>query len=529
MSASGTGPAPSPSWLSIALAAWACGCYLAAFYILGNLTLLTTTSIVVLATAFTLPFAIGVLGSSMALRLVRLERYTGFLTAFLVGLYLILALRAPVFESAAVSEFRARLHGGFWLAAHAIYFLGPAVLVGMLFRKSIGKLAMILTVMTVAAILLGLRGQLGNDVELADLRFEDAQLHRKPNIYLILADGFGSLSYMRANGIETSDFESRLKGRGFRLYDDTFSNYHATLDSMLSTLDMQHHYYRSARDMAEVSQTARQIIGGDNNLVRFLRSNGYRTLYIHQEDYLLLQGCSADYCFPRGVEYAGATYILTELLPHVVLAPGRYWELRPPGVLRNELSSQIDAGKQSGTPQFQYIHLFAPGHTPNAVVGRCNEQSELAQYAQKIADTAPDIESMIDEIIGKDTDAVILLSGDHGPFIANRCERNVDINTPAEYRDRVGVLTAIRWPSGYDGRFDERIRTNVNLFRYVLASLIGGSSEALGGRVPDDVFVRGSNRGSEGTFLKILDCGEYLLPPAELSETHMRKPHEICD
>ena len=198
-------------------------------------------------------------------------------------------------------------------------------------------------------------------------------------------------------------------------------------------------------------------------------------------------------------------------------------------MMRNEVSSQIDAGKQSGTPQFQYIHLFAPGHTLNTVVGRCNEQAELGRYAQRIADTVPDIESMIDEIIRKDSNAVILLSGDHGPYIANRCERDFDINTPAEYRDRVGVLTAIRWPSGYDGRFDERIRTNVNLFRYVLASLIGGSSEALGGRVPDDVFVRGSYRGSERTFLKILDDGEFLLPSAELSETHVRKPHEVGD
>ena len=528
MSASGTSPTPSPSWQSVALAALVSGCYLAAFYTLGNLTLLSTTSIVVLATAFTLPFVIVVLGSITAIRLARLERYTGFVTAFLVGLYLVFALRAAVFESAAVSEFRARLHGGSWLAARAIYYLGPAVLVGLLFRKSIGKLAVILTVMTVAATLLGLRGPSGNDVELAGVRFEDAQLHRKPNIYLIVTDGFGSLSYMRTNGIETSDFESRLKGRGFRLYDDTFSNYHATLDSMLSTLDMQHHYYRSARDMAEVSQTARQVIGGDNNLVRFLRSNGYRTQYIHQDDYLLLQGCSADYCFPRSVEYAGATFILNELLPHF-LASGRYRERQPPGVLRNEVSSQIDAGKRSGTPQFQYIHLFAPGHTPNTVIGRCDEQSELGQYARRIADTVPDIESMIDGIIRKDPDAVILISGDHGPFITNRCERNSDISTPEEYRDRVGVLTAIRWPSGYDGRFDERIRTNVNLFRYVLASLVGGSSEALGGRVPDDVFVRGSYRGSERTFLKILDDGEYLVPPAELPATHLRKPHEVGD
>ncbi len=79
-----------------------------------------------------------------------------------------------------------------------------------------------------------------------------------------------------------------------------------------------------------------------------------------------------------------------------------------------------------------------------------------------------------------------------------------------------GVLTAIRWPAGYDSRFDDRIRTNVNVFRYVLASLIDGSTEALGGHVPDDVFVRGNDR-----VLKILDDGELLIPPAQFSTSEL--------
>jgi hypothetical protein len=280
--------------------------------------------------------------------------------------------------------------------------------------------------------------------------------------------------------------------------------------------------------MAEVTQTARQVIGGNNNLVRFLRSNGYRTQYIHQDAYLLLRGCSADYCFPRSAAYAGATSILKELMPGFVV-PERSWDLHPPSELRNEVSSQIDVGERSGTPQFQYVHLFEPGHAPNEVFGRCDEESELVRYEQRIADAVSEIESMLDEIIGKDPGAVILLSGDHGPYLTNRCEPETDIKTPGEYRDRVGALTAIRWPSGYDGRFDERIKTNLNLFRYVFASLIDGSSEALGGRVRDDVFVRGSERGSEPTFLKILDDGRLLVPPAELSESHQRKPHEAGD
>jgi hypothetical protein len=105
-----------------------------------------------------------------------------------------------------------------------------------------------------------------------------------------------------------------------------------------------------------------------------------------------------------------------------------------------------------------------------------------------------------------------VLSGDHGPFLANQCGRQVDVGTLAEYRDRVGALSAVRWPEAYDGRFDERIKTNVNLFRYVFASLIDGSTDGVGGHVPDDVFVQGTEQ-----VLQILEDGSPVLPAVKLS------------
>jgi hypothetical protein len=506
-----------PAWQSHALAGLAAGIYVSTFYVAGNLTMLPPASVALVVAVLTLPIILVVLASKLVLTLAKLENHIGFATAFLCGLYLSLALRAPVFDSQVISEVREQLRGGAWLVARALYFLILATLAGIIFRRNTGKLTAILFAMTLAAIAIGARELSGSSVARdAAPSLLDAELGRKPNIHFVLADSFASFAHMNSNGIDVSEFKSHLQDHGFRLYEDTFSNYHATTDSMLSMLSMQHHYYLASRKLSEVSETARRIIGGENNLVRLLRKNGYAIQYIHQEDYLLLHGCTADSCFPNVDELSGGRSVLTEVLPQALTLAG--FEKLPLDVIQNEVATQIAIGEKSSVPQFQYVHLFSPNHASNRLVGRCDEEDELAKYSRRVATVTESIESIVAGILRNDRNAVIVLSGDHGPFIANQCGRQVDIDTVEEYRDRVSTLTAIRWPDGYDGRFDGRIRTNVNVFRYVLASMIDGSTEALGGHVPDDVFVQGNEQ-----VLQILDDGNYLMPPTTFSTPELRQ------
>ena len=194
------------------------------------------------------------------------------------------------------------------------------------------------------------------------------------------------------------------------------------------------------------------------------------------------------------------------------------WEKSTLGVIGEEIIERIEVGKKSLVPQFHYIQIFEPGHTMGKVVGICDEVAELALYSKSIAKVSISIESIVDNIIRLDPRAVVVISGDHGPFIRNKCRRYVDLNSLGEYRDRVGVVTAIRWPDDYDGRYDQNIMTNVNLFRYLLASMVDDSVEILGTLVPEDVFVYG-----DSGVLKIISKGHVLIPPEKYSMEEMRK------
>lgn len=505
---------------STVITALAAGIYVSTFYISNNFTMLSTASVLFVAIALTVPIVALVLLSNLVLSALKREAYADFLAMFICGLFLMLALRVPVFDNQFIREIRGQLHGGTWLVAHAIYFIVPAMLISVIFRKNAGRLTIVLMVMMITAVTMGFRGaSLNVPANSAERNLMKISLNHKPNIYLILVDGFASFSYLDEYGIDVSVFKDQLLEKDFRLYDDTFANYHATTDSMLSMLDMRHHYYGSTRKFSEISKSAREVIGGGNNLIRLLKRNGYRTEYVHQGNYLLLQGCAVDYCFPSFDAFFGARNVFREILPKVLIGgeTGK-WEMQALGVIKKEIVRRVEPGSKPTLPRFQYVHIYEPGHAGNDVVGICDEAEELAKYSQKVSDVSIDIVSIVDDIILPDPGAVIVISGDHGPFITNQCRRKVDLSTPGEYRDRVGAVTAIRWPNDYDGRYDGGIMTNANLFRFLLASLVDNGAEILSTRVSDDVFVH----GDQG-ILKIIGNGQILVPPETYSMKEMRE------
>ncbi len=55
---------------------------------------------------------------------------------------------------------------------------------------------------------------------------------------------------------------------------------------------MEHHDYKVTitENPTEVKNSARLVVGGNNNFFHTLKNNGYTTQCIHQGTYLLLQG-----------------------------------------------------------------------------------------------------------------------------------------------------------------------------------------------------------------------------------------------
>ncbi|MDH3640139.1 MAG: sulfatase-like hydrolase/transferase, partial [Gammaproteobacteria bacterium] len=456
-------PAGIGKALSLALVA---GLYVATFYSTNNLTLLQPASLGLVFAVIVGAALITVLAVRVLLTLLGLKRWLDVATVFAVCLLLMVLLRPAFIGVDGVDQFFAWFGGKKSVLANALFVVVPATGLSLVFKRYPEKLMIILGVMTVAAVLLNaykirdsFRGVLVTQG--TNQHYDRLTISKTPNVYFILTDGYASNAYLRQENIDNNAFISFLKQQEFTIYDDTFSNYHPTVYALPAILNMEHNYYRlsgESLDFSEVNKASRLLIAGDNNVTKIFKRNGYTSQYIHGANYLLLQGCRADYCFPQSNGLGGAKMLFSGIFRMNLLSNDDLSLLKVPD---DELVTQIKRlnAKPEPKPKFQYIHYFSPGHAPGNLIGRCDTAKEKTRYVENLYKANRLLKDMISAILAKDPDAVVMLAGDHGPFIANRCHPLKHIERLADYRDRVGAFLAVRWPSSYTGRFDESIST----------------------------------------------------------------------
>ncbi len=210
--------------------------------------MLTPASALVVALGLTLPIVIAVLVTIVVLAIdaaARLHRVRDRLRMRAVSG---LALRAPIFESEAVSEFRDQLQGGPRLAFNLLYLLVPATLVGFVFEGTSGRLAAVLAVMTIAAT--------GARIPQRFERQPHASVgtgHRRcragPQAKHVPA-GRGRFCEPGLHGCQANrrgGIQGLVEGQTNSGFTKTrFPTITRPLDSMLSMLEMRHHYYRAS-------------------------------------------------------------------------------------------------------------------------------------------------------------------------------------------------------------------------------------------------------------------------------------------
>jgi len=300
-----------------------------------------------------------------------------------------------------------------------------------------------------------------------ELRAEGSRTS-KPDIYLIVADEYAGEEQLRSQlGFNNSAFIESLQSRGFHYIENSRSNYHYTVHSLASMLNLQllRRDIKSYRD--EDFFPLRAAID-QSTLSEFFKAQGYNTYQFSAVG------------LTRNDEQQPDPYLLTlfEFL-HQQTASGRiirdlgekfrtkkvkgqkYWYAHQ----NNELfiRETMDAVKIKGKPKFVYTHLDLPhqpyyfdssGHPmpfPNmASIG--DRYKNYLVYANK------KLLLLIDHILANNSSPpVILLLSDHG-------FRHLPPPANANYFMN---LAAVLQPAGNGKEFYPGI-SNVNIMRVLL-------------------------------------------------------------
>lgn len=283
-----------------------------------------------------------------------------------------------------------------------------------------------------------------------------------PNIYLLVYDAYVPSETLSGYGIDNSSQEDFLSAQGFQLYPHTYSIGSSTLESMSKVLNASTEYYGNHRRGAS----------GDGVVQKLLHDIGYKTYGLFYSDYMFRgYGESYDYSYP---ENSTPAYI--QLLKAISIGEFRF-NIEKVG-FRDQTREQFVETKRKAFEQmpgkqiFVYMHSDLPAHSQNS--GACLA-NEVELFKKRLADANIEMQGDVNLIVQNDPDAIVIVAGDHGPYLTKNCSsltNSYDISeiSRLDIQDRHGDFLAIRWPTGDFVKYDD-ITVLQDLFPSVFAYL----------------------------------------------------------
>jgi len=321
-----------------------------------------------------------------------------------------------------------------------------------------------------------------------------------PNIYLLVYDAYVSNETMLAYGIDNSSQEEYLREAGFELYPHTYSVAGLTLATLSRVLNAS----------TELYDNGYSGVSGDGIVQNTLREFGYETYGIFPWSYFF-EGKSSTYDFSLPGPNAQSELLLGAILMGEFRFDVGYF---PPRELFTATKQSIFADT-SVDPVFVYTHSNFPEHSQNS--GAClPDETDL--FKARLMKANLEMRQDIKTIIENNPEAIIIVAGDHGPYLTKNCTATAKAYDLSEIsrldiQDRFGTFLAIRWPTQDFGKYDD-ITVLQDLFPAVFAYLydderileskIDSSTlapDAISGAVVRDGIIYGGVNDGEPLFL----------------------------
>lgn len=351
-----------------------------------------------------------------------------------------------------------------------------AIALAVKFSRSYKKLLVFLGILTLLA---GMRlgkvvynATLGHDSQW--LEQPDAiaavQFKNKPNVYVIEPDGYAGEMAMNGPVYNHSNpFYDWLRKNNFTVYNNTNSNYPASLASNASMFAMKHHYFGRNISSAIEIPNARKVIVADNPVVPIFKNNGYRTFFLAEDEY-----------FQKNFQ--------TGLYDHYNISNSEIPFFSKDDLVKKDvyrdLEQYMTQHANDSQPRFFFVEKLLPHHIHFDGTGKANERKV---YLEKVAQTNRWLEKTIGMINSKDPQGIIVIASDHGGWVGmeNFSEFYATRN-PKLLQSIFGNLIAIKWNST-GPLYTNELRSNVNLFRVMFAHL-SGDARLLENLQPDSAY-----------------------------------------
>lgn len=316
---------------------------------------------------------------------------------------------------------------------------------------------------------------------------------RKPDIYYIIFDRFGSSSTLRRRyQCDVTPLVDHLRARGFYVAEDSRANYLVTAQSLASSLNMAHLLPLTdvvGRDSSDWLPVFDLL--ADYRLRRFLSSQGYRYVHIGPKWTPTAQSRYAErnVRFTSVPEFTSMLISTTAAQPVLVRLGVGDQDREKYERVRYQLDVLENLPRDEPEPLFVFAHFLVPhgayvfnrdGSYRDPTVAHVHSEAE--NFAEQVDYVQNRAQALVDSLLGAypaDNPPVIVIQGDEGPYPARTQPHEFEWRTATdeEISEKMRILNAIYAP-GCEGRFYPSL-TPVNTFRILLNCYFGAALEPL--------------------------------------------------
>lgn len=275
------------------------------------------------------------------------------------------------------------------------------------------------------------------------LNNKENKIVNKKNIYILVYESYGNLETHNYYGFDNTKHIEFLEELGFKVYHGIYSNGSASESSTAKILEIDGELY-PPHDGPK-TWVYLPHLSGNSFVTDVFKSNGYKTIGLFTHGLFWTPPIGWDEHQPKEITEGIGGKILTRSIfegnfRHDVFTD--YFDYE------NYLQQKEKYLTTSEKNTLLYTHSKLPGHSQNS--GRCRPNEKEIHF-EGLKKANKEMKNDILNIKNSNPNSIIVLVGDHGPYLTKNCLGLQNFYNTSEIdkydiQDRYGTFLSIYWP-----------------------------------------------------------------------------------
>tara|TARA_Y100000591_G_scaffold332428_1_gene369700 strand:+ start:735 stop:2486 length:1752 start_codon:yes stop_codon:yes gene_type:complete len=304
------------------------------------------------------------------------------------------------------------------------------------------------------------------------LNNQNNKIINKKNVYILSYESYSNLETHNHYGFDNSNQIDFLEKLGFKVYHGIYSAASASEGSLSKTLDINADLYPPYDGPR--TPMFRPYLSGNSFSTDIFKSNGYKTIGLYYHGHFWSKPIGWDKHHPEEDARGKGGKIITDSIFEGNFRHDIFSDYSSYDDYLKLKRKYLTSGEKN---TLFFTHNKYPDHSQNS--NRCLP-NEKEIYSEGLKKANIEMKDDVLNIMNNDPNSIIVLTGDHGPYLTKNCMWLEDFYEASEIdkydiQDRYGAFLSIYWPKDISD-FENNIVMTQDIFPAILSRITNNSN-----------------------------------------------------